>query len=491
MNFTQLHHLIQNLNSAEHRQVDNSFEDKESKYYQLYDHLVGQPLPFSEKLLKAFCLKINISEGSLRTYRGRLSKQISRQLLLLDAKDNAFFQMQEHLTIARIYIRKEAYELADEELKKAEKLEKEIVHPGSRWEINSLRARQLFQEDERSIEKELDRFHRVMQKAANDFQQQVDINLIYQKLFSHGMRQKKKAQKWQEIIEGIKKIEFPSNASIETKVDYIAIQNRVHLYHKQPAEALKYSQLGFEIFEKNPHLKSNFPRYYITLLDHYISSAAQMELFDLMRDLLGKLDEIITDDPLVASKKQAAFIFHSLTLICYDTSTRDTLSIGTLEQLKTLYEQYASRFLPSRRLSIDYLFCPSYLVRLDYGAAEDIADFFDIHVRNTKRPDLQRIIILVKNFLDVVVNEYENPESIFQRDRNKLYDWGKESDYEVVVLRNIQNIRECPPTRAAKKEVYDKFKEELLATADPHTQKMHSGAILFDQLLTALKKRLK
>lgn len=485
MNFSDLHQLIHSLNETELQQVEESFDDKSSNYYLLYDHVATQPSPYSDNLRMVFCEYQGISEGSARTYRGRYLEQISNQLLILDAKQSLYTQLQQRLTKAKIFIRKECYNLAEVELKKAAKLEAEIIHPESRWEINSLRARKLFQDEERSIDKELNKYHKVMKTAAADFQQQVDINLIYQSLFCHGMRKAGNEEKWQKIIDKIAKIPFPEKADIETRVDYIAICIRIAYYQKDASAALNWAQKGYKIFEDQPEYKTVHVRYYITILDHYLSGVAQQRKFDKMRELITILKQTKTSEPLLESKKQAAIVFHTLNILCFDEDTRDQLTLQVAEDLRVIYEEYSERFLPARRIATNYLFCHIYLVLLNYGLAEYFAELFDIHVKNKKRPNLQRTVLLIRAFLHVEKG-HKNSNSVIQKTKNRLYNWGNVLPYEVVVINHLKRLVDCPPVRRERHDVYRSFQEKLLKAKESKTERMHSGAMLFEQLLAAV-----
>lgn len=507
MKFKELHRLIHNLSEDEHVATEGIFQQKGSSYHQLYELLRALPLPYEEAQVELFCQEHGLDDKTQRTYRNRLRNRICSLLLDRKIKNNALHQLQEQMNKARIFFDKECYDQAEKELHKAANMESAIGHPASRREINSLLARKLYHDNTRNIDKKLNGFHQTVEEAAKDFLEQSTINLIYQRLFRFGMRKKdsETQKEWEALTRELEKIPFPSRGSVAIQVDYVTAWIKI-THRNADLEALSnWAKRGIQIFDDKPILRSQHPRSYVTVLDHYLGVAAQAEDFAKMWELIPLLRDVTTDEPLVISKKEAALIFYELTIYCYDPGSRRQLDLAHLEDLRIRFDLYSERFLDSRTITTNYMFSHLYVLLQNYPNAEQYADRFNLNASELRRADLNRVVLLIKMLITVMderQNSSEHQMHQLKAAKETLRNWRKDeeanqkeeekeeaaetpkkSDYEGTILRNLKRLIDCPPMKKEQVEVFERFREELQADSIEDYNIKQVGVQLFLQWL--------
>ena len=464
MKFSDLHRLIQNLNETEIEVLNSSFENRDSIFFKLFEFLRALPQPFEEAQVELFCAEHKLNKSSQRTYRNRLLKRINEVLLELNAERDPYFQLQNHLCLARIFIRKECFDLAEEELKKAAALESKIGHPASRREIYSLMARKLFQDSLRNMNKQLHAYHEKIRQARTDFNEQVEINLIYQSLFRYGMRRPENQEEWASLKADLEKLSFPERGDIEVQVDYITAWLKLSYFYRDFDEVLKWGKRGIQIFRDKPAYQQQHARYYFTVLDHYLTAISQTRDFDKMWEYIFVMEKVVGTDPLMEANKQSTLIFYELVIYCFDAASRRQLDPDRLADLRIRFDTYKSSFLETRRISINFCFLHLYTLLRDYASAEGFIQQFNLHASEQRRPDLNRVVMLVQTLIKLVDKNKKNDNhkaSHLQSTRNNIYNWGNVLPYERIVLRNLGRLLNCPDERREQRAVYEKFREEL------------------------------
>lgn len=481
MSFRALHGLLNSLTRKEKEAVDKVFSEKTtSKYSELYKYLSEHLGPFNEGRFRQFCQKRQLKDGTLRNYLKRLKVDVLDELRKVKAKEDAIFTLHQHLANARLLIQKEQFGLAKDELKKADKLESEVVCASARYEIEKLFTEILFHEDLKNIDLPLRQHLDKANKAVKEFQLEAQVSYIYHSLYRYGMRRKDQ-RPWQEFAADLAAIPFPDKADFITQFQYITAKIKIASWQKDFDLLLEWAQKGYDIFSAKPNYQKIYTRYFIAIIDHRLSGLSLSGRFEDMPQVLDELETMETDEPLHHAKQQSTLIYFRLTQWCNQPGPKTDISQLEIEKLKARYDVHYTGILPARCLVIDFLFSYLHFLRLEYGNAEFYFDKFEIHKSNNRRPDLLRIILVMQALVraddDNPKVNFEDVKQLINRNAARLHAWNGLHRYETIAFRYCHKLNEARGMWAReKKELYQKFLLELKRTIDKETQRYEPGA---------------
>ncbi|MEL7247736.1 MAG: hypothetical protein AAFO03_04935 [Bacteroidota bacterium] len=130
MAFKPLHQLLHALTAQEREVVRQAFKGrKQSKQLFVFRYLDELASEFHQEHFEKFCQANGLTDANLRKIKQRLGDDIIDVLREYQAARDPIFKLQQLLANARLLVKKERFELAKDELKKASKQEKKSTRP--------------------------------------------------------------------------------------------------------------------------------------------------------------------------------------------------------------------------------------------------------------------------------------------------------------------------------------------------------------------------
>jgi hypothetical protein len=460
------------LDEKEKTAADDSFKyggyKNNNKYLLLYLFLAKDHGPFDPHLFDGFLKKNGIKENTSRIYSKRIYERIISILLEIRADRDYFYTIQRHIAQANILFEKEFFELAEEELKSARKLEKAYNFPSVRYAIEMLDARILFQKDLKSINEPLRQHHDAALKAVADFNRDAKIRITYQFIFSYHLHNKDTQSEWEELSNALAGIELPEKYNPEILFYYTSVKTKIALHEKKLAEIFTWAEKLYLLFKNNPDYQKEYTLAYLATVDNYLSALGQLRDFSRISPILEELEPLEFSIPKLHTRKETTIIFHQMTMICNDKAMLKALNPKQVEHLKVRFNNCEKGMLPPRKIATNLLFGIFYLLRFDYPAAEEFFSRINAHRSDNLRSDFQRIKLIIKTLIQL--EDREKPDHFTEKSIDNLYDrlfdWEGLNSCEKTTITFFRKWNHSPKSRRELIPIFSNFKEKLAEEKD-------------------------